>query len=111
MAMVEDIRISIHKALAGLDDMYQDVIFELNISIHKALAGLDDASGIIHGVPSYHFNPQGPRGPRQGTVWIAVRAYDISIHKALAGLDRMQIWVWMGHLDFNPQGPRGPRRL
>ena len=33
------------------------------ISIHKALAGLDDAKA-ENIVTSYNFNPQGPRGPR-----------------------------------------------
>ena len=57
--------ISIHKALAGLDERMMELWFpNLFISIHKALAGLDEAKD----------------GDCAGQ--------RISIHKALAGLDR-----------------------
>ena len=102
------------------------------ISIHKALAGLDHNSNETRNAHK-DFNPQGPRGPRRIKEVIICMSQCISIHKALAGLDDldshpviragfqstrpsrastwMQIWVWMGHLDFNPQGPRGPRHF
>ena len=79
--------ISIHKALAGLDDIDVHERIVLYISIHKALAGLD----------------------------VAVRdcgsEFRISIHKALAGLDKAHGAEGGQEQDFNPQGPRGPRRL
>ena len=79
--------ISIHKALAGLD---QAVVLQLyahcGISIHKALAGLDITGGNPNDWHRYDFNPQGPRGPR----------LDYRLHSKKVG-------------DFNPQGPRGPR--
>ena len=40
------------------------VFHQFRISIHKALAGLDPVSGIKK-APVTDFNPQGPRGPRQ----------------------------------------------
>ena len=63
MKRAENTKISIHKALAGLDLITVHVQPDQVISIHKALAGLDsDTSG---------------DGKDLG----------ISIHKALAGLD------------------------
>ena len=102
--------ISIHKALAGLDErqfsdgwlaeQFQSTRpsrastdghlggnIRRKISIHKALAGLDIDRGtdiFCHG----YFNPQGPRGPRLNTIFLL-----------------------MYLVDFNPQGPRGPRHL
>ena len=35
----------------------------------------------------WHFNPQGPRGPRRLFLFPFYRISEISIHKALAGLD------------------------
>ena len=125
------------------------------ISIHKALAGLDDAKA-ENIVTSYNFNPQGPRGPRlldrksyllskqfqstrpsrastrnrklafpgelefqstrpsrASTPWNpAFTAFpSISIHKALAGLDHSLSFFPSLSNYFNPQGPRGPRLL
>ena len=100
--------ISIHKALAGLDQVYHPdtplshlfqstrpsrastvrnlhKIAAKEISIHKALAGLD------------YFGAEDSTYTR------------ISIHKALAGLDPAQVWMPVPVLHFNPQGPRGPR--
>ena len=78
--------ISIHKALAGLDPLSRIVLCSCVISIHKALAGLDRAE-----TPSRRgggdFNPQGPRGPRRPAAGEATAIFPISIHKALAGLD------------------------
>ena len=124
----------------------------IGISIHKALAGLDNKD-----FQSYHrlnyFNPQGPRGPRHSAfvnpfsingfqstrpsrastdhAYRVVDVTKISIHKALAGLDsskrrpevvpEISIHKALAGLDFiavlpepiiqnfNPQGPRGPR--
>ena len=123
------------------------------ISIHKALAGLDNknrkgknlenrfqstrpsraSTGIKkrYLVCILYFNPQGPRGPRHGLPWwkvaqaifqstrpsraSTVYSYEakpgseISIHKALAGLDpRIPVRLRISR-NFNPQGPRGPR--
>ena len=80
-----------------------------NISIHKALAGLDEPQRPLV-CTGYHFNPQGPCGPRpfaassistrgsfQSTRPLRASTYltfgkdvipNISIHKALAGLDK-----------------------
>ena len=56
------------------------------ISIHKALAGLDeDVPALKPQAPD--FNPQGPRGPRQVKTFGEDGLERISIHKALAGLD------------------------
>ena len=90
-----------------LDAIGKGISFQ--ISIHKALASLDQAPIIFPYIVG-DFNPQSSREPRQGTVWIAVRAYDISIHKALASLDHdWPGWCPRG-LYFNPQGSREPRR-
>ena len=78
--------ISIHKALAGLDDLKPHLVEYIPISIHKALAGLDRLTCI-------------------SMTWNR-----ISIHKALAGLDVDIYRVVPDKDDFNPQGPRGPRR-
>ena len=59
--------ISIHKALAGLDDKQRlEIIGSFRISIHKALAGLDWMREEVRPVKQ-----------------------TISIHKALAGLDSL----------------------
>ena len=42
-------RISIHKALAGLDELVIPLEYWAGISIHKALAGLDDTGQIVYG--------------------------------------------------------------
>ena len=56
------------------------------ISIHKALTGLDShPHTIAHS--GYHFNPQGPHGPRPNTRIPSFKILHISIHKALTGLD------------------------
>ena len=101
--------ISIHKALAGLDEYGQSGGRNGNISIHKALAGLDALPAMLHFL-----------------------SFFISIHKALAGLDFCMVKLSILHpifqstrpsrastvnssglscinCDFNPQGPRGPR--
>ena len=125
-------KISIHKALAGLDAFGNAPPYSSMISIHKALAGLDF-------VPSANFfflyKFQSTRPSRASTFdwYYKRRVYGISIHKALAGLDFLGRGVIhylirfqstrpsrasTGHQfgfppntsDFNPQGPRGPRR-
>ena len=80
-------QISIHKALASLDDSTSDTNVTDNISIHKALASLDQSRGMIDVDDG------------------------ISIHKALASLD--PCWDGFNHPrgDFNPQGSREPRRF
>ena len=63
------LKISIHKALAGLDEGVWDSGPVNDISIHKALAGLDiliDDQLML----GDDFNPQGPRGPRQMSIRI-----------------------------------------
>ena len=48
------------------------------------------------------FQSTPPRGWRQGTVWIAVRAYDISIHST-ARVETHTLWLpVLGQYDFNP---------
>ena len=79
-------RISIHKALAGLDIGKNPSCLFIYISIHKALAGLDIFCGVFY------------------------ITYKISIHKALAGLDSCITQAQEENIYFNPQGPRGPRR-
>ena len=60
------------------------------ISIHKALAGLDHNSNETRNAHK-DFNPQGPRGPRRIKEVIICMSQCISIHKALAGLDSKTI--------------------
>ena len=79
------------------------------ISIHKALAGLDHNSNETRNAHK-DFNPQGPRGPRRIKEVIICMSQCISIHKALAGLDKTAMYWTIKRTDFNPQGPRGPRR-
>ncbi len=85
-AIAQDIFISIHKALAGLDPLMVFLALSGTISIHKALAGLD-----------------------RSALYLGYLAY-ISIHKALAGLDGLFRECAGGRENFNPQGPRGPRQ-
>ena len=110
--------ISIHKALASLDQLYVSRIGGCRISIHKALASLDRSfTGPCR--PHLDFNPQGSREPRltergvkQYVNWISIHKalasldealqifhspYEISIHKALASLDFIHLWV-IGHI-------------
>ena len=100
--------ISIHKALAGLDDRrpvlqrsgygFQStrpsrastispdfISTPLDISIHKALAGLDIINGILSSFPriSIHKALAG----LDTSYWPESSRAKISIHKALAGLD------------------------
>ena len=80
------VSISIHKALAGLDIYGAGTAKKLFISIHKALAGLDLGSPArLRKVPVF----QSTRPSRASTQVNSERyIYDrISIHKALAGLD------------------------
>ena len=84
------------------------------ISIHKALASLDFFIS-----PSFpnalHFNPQGSREPRLGTMAVTLGYRIISIHKALANLDhtlclnacyfRISIHKALASLDRNKKGP------
>ena len=87
MPTMDGAPISIHKALAGLDDGTNVTTQQVTlISIHKALAGLD-MGGRAGGLPADYFNPQGPRGPRRHISLGPGRRLSISIHKALAGLD------------------------
>ena len=132
MPTMDGAPISIHKALAGLDDGTNVTTQQVTlISIHKALAGLD-MGGRAGGLPADYFNPQGPRGPRRHISLGPGRRLSISIHKALAGLDctippssfyppqfqstrpsrastSSSISFLYSSTDFNPQGPRGPR--
>ena len=65
-------------------------VINIRISIHKALAGLDVYDVIIRLEPK-NFNPQGPRGPRLSEIRPGMLVDVISIHKALAGLDSKTI--------------------
>ena len=78
--------ISIHKALASLDQFFVAFNLICNISIHKALASLDPY------IPAVE--------PQE----------EISIHKALASLDRPGRKGTQRQKHFNPQGSREPRR-
>ena len=81
-----DITISIHKALANLDDLKKLFLLLSGISIHKALASLDRR--VLNDDRSHRdFNPQGSREPRRGTEGTVCLGKTISIHKALASLD------------------------
>ena len=78
------------------------------ISIHKALASLDDSRAAQESFFA-DFNPQGSREPRLSTAYDC-QEYDlISIHKALASLDYMASARGKEVLNFNPQGSREPR--
>ena len=127
-AIQEEIKISIHKALAGLDvyiiKMYKST---QKISIHKALAGLDlyeepyppaeeefqstrpsRASTLgyrIDDISYDDFNPQGPRGPRHYLMINLSNIFCISIHKALAGLDIMSDCCRYSTMQFQSTRP------
>jgi len=81
-------RISIHKALTGLDaesrEAYQYFLEFQSTRPSRASTWSVLISGTVPG----HFNPQGPHGPRHG----AGRRPDTQ------------------YRHFNPQGPHGPRR-
>ena len=78
------------------------------ISIHKALASLDD---VQHSVTIVNPEFQSTRLSRASTVACgAVGRYQaISIHKALASLDIMLNQMFLQNCNFNPQGSREPR--
>ena len=79
--------ISIHKALASLDEGFSTRGFpKYNISIHKALASLDPLH-LSHMILPGNFNPQGSREPRRLCHPCCIVGRYISIHKALASLD------------------------
>ena len=82
------ISISIHKALASLDRLNPVFKAKMYISIHKALASLDV-------IPFQHDTSQ----------------REISIHKALASLDAYRLGLTATPENFNPQGSREPRLL
>ena len=102
--------ISIHKALAGLDQAAQSAQTNLDdISIHKALAGLDPNHHRAALSP-FHFNPQGPRGPRlfkRQQERMMNRFQSTRPSRASTGI---AVRILDVHKYFNPQGPRGPRR-
>ena len=77
--------ISIHKALASLDEKTRPVRWNRVISIHKALASLDNHFSLIN------------------------HCKYISIHKALASLDQKLQCGDRTLRNFNPQGSREPR--
>ena len=78
------------------------------ISIHKALAGLDlIILGGRRGIG--HFNPQGPRGPRLSqTMVVCIRHLFQSTRPSRASTQQRNCLTSL-FFDFNPQGPRGPR--
>ena len=105
---------------------------ECVISIHKALASLDDL-GLIDGLSAANFNPQGSREPRLNCLtdvaipalfqstrlsrastsqpFCIIQARNISIHKALASLDIVPYICQHLIAYFNPQGSREPRLI
>ena len=126
--------ISIHKALASLDDgAVSKAPDDMFISIHKALASLDK------GNPEYalrqkDFNPQGSREPRprlpsgisSGTEFQSTRLSRASTWEAACSF--VTPWLFQSTRlsrastllkdiesdclnDFNPQGSREPRRV
>ena len=102
--------ISIHKALAGLDERLTGFAGQTVISIHKALAGLD--MGLITWAKKViDFNPQGPRGPRP----ILYCQMDGRLEFQSTRPSRASTWckTLYGFRSryFNPQGPRGPRHF
>ncbi len=101
-------KISIHKALTGLDLNVLDWLTGWYISIHKALTGLD-VTAIKSIAKDANFNPQGPHGPRRKEAEREFEDILISIHKALTGLDRYNSHAITLIVYFNPQGPHGPR--
>ena len=82
--------ISIHKALASLDNKVTDRDKIVKISIHKALASLDIRSKSDY---AFEFQFQSTRLSRASTVLRGeeLNAVFISIHKALASLDLPRI--------------------
>ena len=80
-----------------------------DISIHKALTGLDKCTAGSHG-STFHFNPQGPHGPRRKA---HAEQADIggfqSTRPSRASTPPLAAIV-SHFIDFNPQGPHGPRR-
>jgi hypothetical protein len=78
------------------------------ISIHQALASLDDVYG-QSSAPGVDFNPQGSREPRLGGCSTLKPDKGISIHKALASLDFPLNVDNIRIKNFNPQGSREPR--
>ena len=125
-------RISIHKALAGLDNRITRVCIKINDFNPQGPRGPRHSPVIQQLLNSLYFNPQGPRGPRLSSTTPFMVMGLISIHKALAGLDvtdpeviekarkfqstrpsrastgSMAPTLPEQH-NFNPQGPRGPR--
>ncbi len=79
--------ISIHKALTGLDYIFDDYIISYIISIHKALTGLDTFLYLQISIIKIF---QSTRPSRASThiceYFLSISL--ISIHKALTGLDK-----------------------
>ena len=104
----EVIEISIHKALASLDEDSGNSSSGEGISIHKALASLDThicTDGLVSSI-SIH--------KALASLDISCLCFTcnplISIHKALASLDGPRHRDKALVLNFNPQGSREPRR-
>ena len=79
------------------------------ISIHKALASLDQQEWSTRFAPG-NFNPQGSREPRRRSCTYTSVVCRISIHKALASLDERRPLHGVSSSYFNPQGSREPRQ-
>ncbi len=124
-------KISIHKALAGLDQKLSGRHLAKCLFQSTSPSRASTCCAVWHDNTGLNFNPQGPRGPRRqrhhlpfactlfqstrpsrASTASRVRAemiWRISIHKALAGLDPSLISLPTSWDYFNPQGPRGPR--
>ena len=83
---MRNVVISIHKALASLDEGLKSLFLPSDISIHKALASLD---GLSFRNFSAAFVFQSTRLSRASTLGKGgvTASFSISIHKALASLD------------------------
>ena len=80
-------RISIHKALASLDEGFSTRGFpKYNISIHKALASLYDAIDATKGIKDTFQSTRLSRASTQ-LIILSTLSITISIHKALTSLD------------------------
>ena len=124
-------KISIHKALTGLDKEQRGPYPEPTISIHKALTGLDvkrlvcdvDFPQFQSTRPSRasterycslrpeigHFNPQGPHGPRR--IVRREGKYLAYFNPQGPHGPRPELHTAYDRMNyFNPQGPHGPRQ-
>ena len=126
----DSMKISIHKALTGLD-WRRKMGYNRNRHFNPQGPYGPRPRPLSASVIQLHFNPQGPYGPRRRRVARMPTLYlfqstrplrastrpvegvagiwRISIHKALTGLDQPKAFKTPKSRHFNPQGPYGPR--